>query len=702
MNTMTILLALLLLISMVGVSRADALDVLKDFQGIKYTEEGRPVGMPMGGVGAGCVEITSQGTLIEFANVNNWVARIPAIPGTGLWVTRTIGGKTEAFPLGGGRVRFEGNFPFAKLTFPDLPVDLTLWCWSPFVLHDVRHSAYPTMIFDAQIRNSGDKAADIGLVLAYGTDFSEWLRGIATSHLDMEPSTGFHEWEVLRDAAPSHAVDISIESKGEEYAGKAASGLTFSTKAVIGPSVRDRVKAKRAEIERAYLRAYDFTPIDISGACNRSYLHNPFNEPIASNLCFSDLKPGIRTIYDIPFDIADDAANGGKSCVMAGPEGGEKSVSMPVNQVADCLFFFGNCAGWAFDGAAQYVIRYTDGTESIVRLHSGQELSDWMGGAASLSPASVSGPNGRNESYTINVFAVPTDGSKTIESVELRKTGAIAPIVFAITAGRLSSLPLAEGVIATRNLDINRMVGDFDALDLASNTDAEYTIAALRGDGITRTYRIPDSASVPEALEGTAASSPNPSVYAVEQRLSLRPGESGTASIVCGWYAPNHRNLEGHVYGHKYQDWFADSAEVAEEVARDHDKLLRKTKEHYDIIATSTLPKWYREMVQSNFYLMPACTWLTKDGISFTYESPDRCPRSGRWTCATTAHSRSSRRSPNSTTSSCAVSASPSMTTASFLTTWASGGVSPTSSFSRRKRLPPSRKPALTTTTATG
>ena len=631
MNSLETLLALLLLISVVGSSRADGLDVLNDFQGIRYTEEGRPVGLPMGGIGAGCVEITSQGKLVEFANVNNWVARIPSIPGTGLWITYTSDGKTKAFPLGGGRVRFEGNFPFAKLTFPDLPVDVTLWCWSPFVLHDVRRSAYPAMIFDARIHNRSDKPADVGLALSYGTDFSEWLRGIATSHLDMESTTGFHEWEALRDAALGRAMDISIASRGSAYTGKAASGLTFSTTAVVGPSVRRRAQEKREEIEKAYLRAYDFTPVDISGACNRSYLRNPFNEPIASSLSFSDLKPGRRTVYDIPFDIVDETRNGGKSCVMAGPEPGEKSVSIPVNQQADCLFFFGNCAGWAFDGSARYVVRYADGTESVVPLHNGRELSDWMGGAASLSPASVSGPNGRSETYTINTFAVPTDVAKTVASVELRKSGMIAPIVFAITVGRLSALPLAEGVIATRNLDINRMVGDFDALDLASNTDADYTIAALRRNGgRILTYRIADSVSVAGALEGGfPESSASPSVYAVEQRVSLDPGESGTASVVCGWYAPNHRNLEGHVYGHKYQDWFADSSEVAEEVARDHDALLSKTKEHFDIIATSTLPKWYREMVQSNFYLMPACTWLTRDGISFTYESPDRCPAIG-------------------------------------------------------------------------
>lgn len=631
MNSLTIFLALGLLISMFGASHADGLDVLKDFQGIRYIEEGRPVGLPMGGIGAGSIEITSQGTLAEFANLNNWVARIPSIPGTGLWITYTTDGKTRAFPLGGGKVCFEGNFPFAKLSFPDLPVDVTLWCWSPFILHDVRHSAYPAMIFDAQIHNRTSKPADVGLVLSYGTDYSQWLRQIATSHLDMESTTGFHEWELLRDAASSHAVDISVESSGSEYTGKAASGITFSTKALIGPAIRERVHEKRADLEKAYLRAYDFTPVDISGACNRSYLHNPFNESIASSLCFSDLKSGRRTVYDIPFDIVDDTKNAGKSCVMAGPDAGDKSVSIPVNQKADCLFFFGNCAGWAAYGTAQYTVHYTDGTDTMVPLHDGRELSDWIGGTPSLSPASVTGPNGRAENYVINVFAVPTDGSKTIGSVELRKSGTIAPIVFAITAGRLSALPLVEGVLATRNMDLDRMVGNMDALKLASNTDADYTIAALRRNGgRTLTYQIAGSESIAGVLEGRLpVSSPKPSEYAVEQRLSLGAGESGTASVVCGWYAPNHRNLEGHVYGHKYQDWFKASSGVVEEIARDHDKLLGKTKEHFDMIATSTLPKWYREMLQSNFYLLPACTWLTRDGISFTYESPDRCPAIG-------------------------------------------------------------------------
>jgi hypothetical protein len=153
-----------------------------------------------------------------------------------------------------------------------------------------------------------------------------------------------------------------------------------------------------------------------------------------------------------------------------------KSVSIPVNH-ADA-FFFGN---WrAGSSMVAHTDHYTDGTDNCSR----QRPTSATGWEDQRPPAGERhGPNGRTESYVINTFAVPTDGSKTIESVELRKSGMMAPIVFAITVGRLSALPLVEGVLATRNLDIVRMVGDTDALDLASNTDADYTIAAPRCNG---------------------------------------------------------------------------------------------------------------------------------------------------------------------------------------------------------------------------
>jgi uncharacterized protein (DUF608 family) len=175
------------------------------------------------------------------------------------------------------------------------------------------------------------------------------------------------------------------------------------------------------------------------------------------------------------------------------------------------------------------------------------------------------------------------------------------------------------------------MAGSSESFELISNTDAGYTLAARRlPGGRVITYRAASPDELKTALQnGRTLSEAGSTVYAVEQRFSLAQGKSVIASLVCAWYAPNHRALSGRRFGHKYEDWFPNAAAVAEEVARDHDTLLLDTKRHYDIIATSTLPKWYRQMVQSNFYLLPACTWLTRDGIAFTYESPDGCPLFG-------------------------------------------------------------------------
>ena len=611
-NTLLILTGALLLASPTG---ARGIEIMNGFRGIDYTEEGRPVGMPMGGIGAGSIEISSRGALMEFRNINNWAARLPSIPGSGLWVTYRTGDKTRVFQLSAGKVHFEGNFPFAKLTFPDLPVDLTLWCWSPFVMHDLRRSAYPVAIFDARITNKGPRSAEVGLVLSYGTDYREWLRKLLVGGLD--------------------ALPVNVSSTATPHEGKASRGISFSTRAEMDQAaLESRSRALRKSLEDAYLRAYDFTPLDISAACNRSYLHHPFGDDAGNApLNFADLKPGGMSIYGVPFQILDDAASAGRSMVMAGGPSGVTSVTIPIGRKADCLFFFGNCGGWAqsVGPGTEYEVCYKDGGRQRIALRAGYEVTDWVGGTAAYCPAQFVGKGYKDKAYVINLFAVPTDADREIESVELKQEGSFAPIVFAITAGRLSQTPLPEGVLAMRRNDVNRMAGNSESFRLISNADAGYTLAVgTKAGGKVFTYQAATAEGLETALKsGRTTPDSAAAVYAVEQRFSLSPSESAVAGLMCSWYAPNHCAPAGRRFGHKYEDWFADSSAVVEEVARDHDSLLADTKRHYDVIATSTLPKSYREMIQSNLYLLPACTWLTKDGLAFTYETPDGCPLFG-------------------------------------------------------------------------
>lgn len=590
--------------------RASGPECLKDFHGIAYDETGRPVGMPMGGVGAGTIEITSAGTLSEFRNINNWAAHLASIPGSALWVTVRQAGQMKVYPLAAGKVRFEGNFPFARLSFPDLPVKVTLWAWSPFILHDLRHSAYPAAIFDAEIESLSDQPLEVGLVLSNGTDYADWLQKIALPN--------------------SEQVAIKIESSGGEYRRAISSGITFHTHAKLDlAAVQARVERVRQDLETTYMQAYDYQPVDIRGACNRSYVHHPFgdDEPHA-RLDFSDLHTGRQLVYSIPFVMVDDEANGRKSVIVAGPPSKQTSARVRIGRKADCIMVFGNCAGWAnaANSSAEYVLHYADGGEKHIPLRGGYELTDWMGGAAAYCPASIHGKSAGGTDYIINVFGFPTDGSKELESLELRQTGDIAPLLFAITTGTKATLPLAEGIVAMRRADLDRMVGSAASLKLTSNIDAEFSLTARAPGAQVVTYSVATPGDLPKALEnGQSVAGAAATVYAIEQRVKLAPRESGTVGLICSWYAPNHVSTTGHRFGHKYEDWFKDARAVADEIARDHDALLTATKRHYDLIAASSFPKWFREMAQSSFYTLPACTWLTKEGITFMYESPDGC-----------------------------------------------------------------------------
>ena len=619
------------------------MDIMSDFQGIKYNnfhdwygEVGRPVGMPMGGIGAGSIEISSAGTLMEFGNLNKCVSRLPSIPGTGLAVTSTAGDKTQVFPLSGGKVRFEGNFPFAKLTFPDLPVhvpvDVTLWAWSPFVLHDVRRSAYPVAIFDAQFKNKGSEKAEVGLVLSYGTDYGDWLRESLWTLKDFQHDV--YAQETPKAAGQGKDTEdqvmnapMRVQSKSAPYTGSSVAGITFSARGEIEKAAfAAQSEAQRKSLGEAYLRAYDFTPLDISSVCNRA-LKQPFGQDANKQIDFGDLKTGRIECYGVPFEILNDSATGGKSLAMVSMwKGMSPRVTLPVHRKADCLFFLGNVSMWSGSSiTAQYTVHYADGTKKIVVLRPGFEIGDLDGARPAFCPVQIKGKSRDGRPTAVNLYAVLTDPDKEIQSVDLTQFGNSSPMVFAVTAGKLSKAQLPEDVLTKRRADVERMAEDRGPYKLLSNTDVGYALVAR---GATGGKVLTYTAASPEALtasleNGESDGKGGGSVYAVEQRFSLAPGQSALAGLVCSWYAPKHDDLKGRSFPPKYVQWFKNASEVAEEVGRDHDKLLTATKRHYDIIATSTLPKWYREMLQSNFYLMPASTWFTTNDIVQTYETTD-------------------------------------------------------------------------------
>jgi len=64
------------------------------------------------------------------------------------------------------RIDFSASFPFAKLSFSerDMPLEVTMNAWSPFIPRNVKDSSLPAAFFDFSIRSTSDRPVNVSLL----------------------------------------------------------------------------------------------------------------------------------------------------------------------------------------------------------------------------------------------------------------------------------------------------------------------------------------------------------------------------------------------------------------------------------------------------------------------------------------------------------------------------------------------------------
>jgi non-lysosomal glucosylceramidase len=64
------------------------------------------------------------------------------------------------------KIEYKARFPFANLKYTDseLPLEITLEAYSPFIPHDVKNSSLPVLYFNFNLKHLSDKPADVMLV----------------------------------------------------------------------------------------------------------------------------------------------------------------------------------------------------------------------------------------------------------------------------------------------------------------------------------------------------------------------------------------------------------------------------------------------------------------------------------------------------------------------------------------------------------
>jgi uncharacterized protein (DUF608 family) len=151
------------------------------------------IAMPMGGIGAGCICLNGQGGLQDFSirhrpaltampdGFNPTEAGFAILHIHDSKITRLIEGpfpeeriyaqgiKTQGYRAGGfeGLPRFrncsfQGEYPFAhiQLSDPQIPLDVAITGFNPFIPLDVKNSAIPGLILEYTLTNSSSRVVD--------------------------------------------------------------------------------------------------------------------------------------------------------------------------------------------------------------------------------------------------------------------------------------------------------------------------------------------------------------------------------------------------------------------------------------------------------------------------------------------------------------------------------------------------------------
>jgi len=174
-------------------------------------------GIPLGGIGAGTVEIRGDGKLHEWQIFNNWEKPIELplaffatyinAPTTEKAVVLQI--KPEGNLPGVKEIAYNGTFPVARLMYLDkaIPVRLGLRAFSPFVPHDAPASGMPLAVFVFEATNSGSVPVEVVVMCALPDPFPKLVKGLSghVSIVETRRGTGFalSPREEKADAPPS-------------------------------------------------------------------------------------------------------------------------------------------------------------------------------------------------------------------------------------------------------------------------------------------------------------------------------------------------------------------------------------------------------------------------------------------------------------------------------------------------------------------
>lgn len=193
-------------------------------QRVYQGKELRYIGMPIGGIGTGQLYLGGDGRLLHWDIFNR---RIDTGPGSTRYAPQELhqpvaqgfalrirnGDESIVRPLDAGgfkEVRFVGEYPIGRVEYPDpeLPLDVTLEAFPPFIPLNAEDSALPVTVMQFTLRNTSDHPVEATV--------AGWL---ANAVCHEEPAVGAWRHQVTRGGELTFA-QMSFEPEEQDQAAK--------------------------------------------------------------------------------------------------------------------------------------------------------------------------------------------------------------------------------------------------------------------------------------------------------------------------------------------------------------------------------------------------------------------------------------------------------------------------------------------------
>jgi non-lysosomal glucosylceramidase len=198
-----------------------------------------PIGMrsavPLGGLGAGTVELRADGSFHDWNIFNNSPGGGNKIQFDGAFLglrVKSSDGKARAWALcthppqklpAISEIEYSGAFPVSRLRFrdPDLPIKASLYAYSTLKIRDARASAAPAVIFTLVLTNPTAKPVEAALLF----NLPNHIRGVVSAknglHIDRpgtEPTSGSMVVRCGDDSACSFAAGNDVPQIWKAFA----------------------------------------------------------------------------------------------------------------------------------------------------------------------------------------------------------------------------------------------------------------------------------------------------------------------------------------------------------------------------------------------------------------------------------------------------------------------------------------------------